>query len=412
MKMLKKHGKKVSVILLAMALAVTPMLPVVKAADDDTCEIRNHYFFIEEETAYIDTVYKLTETGKTANKSEDTFNVRQYSSQYAVQFGFDSDDMKNNATFDANAQSAKMETGVIVAYDTKDPNQSKSFGGIIPDQDKFKNWLNQATKIEPVTNLTMTSTASFYNTEIPEGFEFKGASYDNWSKDDWYLFTDMYIKAYKNGKATNGTFQEDYALNEVDGDYYFIHNSWQNRETEGDSDGHYLNSPTGWRDSDTTGNMDMFAQWAANGKTINDSEVTTQIDKWMKASIDINKGTTSQRAIVPDEAEDFEHIGDPNYSTVGINLKRVYGDLSGYKNNLSNMLWKGATQTIKGEDFEGGIYSDYIDHVEDTYYYYLFPTMLTLTYEGHGDVCTVDTGKSKKKLYFIITFNKFAEYFS
>jgi len=35
MKLLKVHGKKVSVILLALALMVTPMLNIVKAADDN-----------------------------------------------------------------------------------------------------------------------------------------------------------------------------------------------------------------------------------------------------------------------------------------------------------------------------------------------------------------------------------------
>ena len=58
MKFLKNHGKKVSVVLLAMALMVTPMLNIVKAADDVTCELRYHYFFMEAENAYIKTVYK------------------------------------------------------------------------------------------------------------------------------------------------------------------------------------------------------------------------------------------------------------------------------------------------------------------------------------------------------------------
>ena len=61
MKFLKNHGKKVSVVLLAMALMVTPMLNIVKAADDVTSTKKYHYFFIEEETAYIKSDYTLTD---------------------------------------------------------------------------------------------------------------------------------------------------------------------------------------------------------------------------------------------------------------------------------------------------------------------------------------------------------------
>ena len=54
MKILKKHGKKVSVILLAIALMITPMLPIVKAAE--TCEKRFHYYLLLAEEAWIDNV--------------------------------------------------------------------------------------------------------------------------------------------------------------------------------------------------------------------------------------------------------------------------------------------------------------------------------------------------------------------
>lgn len=46
-----------------MALMVTPMLNIVKAADDVTCTKKYHYFFIEEETAYIKSDYTLTDKG-------------------------------------------------------------------------------------------------------------------------------------------------------------------------------------------------------------------------------------------------------------------------------------------------------------------------------------------------------------
>lgn len=393
MKMLKKHGKKVSVILLAMALAVSPMLPIVKAADDDTCQIRNHYFFIEEETAYIDSVFKLTSEGKELGSNsdllgdEDTFTDRQYTSQYVSHFGIDSTELEDNKQIQIGESDADLEiSGVTVAYDTGETEQN-GYGGKIDTKDHFDDWVGSSS-ITPSKNLTMTSTASFYNNTIPEGYKLKSIDYSNWSKDDWYTFTDMYINALKVKKNGDESITEENAVLSNDEDYYFIHNSWENIETESDNN-HYLDGPTDWRDSDTTGNMGMFAEWASNGETIESEGVQKVIDAWMKASIDVNDNS---KTAVPDENTAFENIGDETYSNVAISLRRDYGDLSSYKSKLSNMLWQGQPQEIDVANYKDGEYEDYIESITDTYYYYRFPTMVTLTYEGTGDVCTVDTG--------------------
>ena len=91
---LKKHGKKVSVGLLATAMMVTPFLPVVKAADSDTCKIRYNYFFLESENGWIDSIYS------TSNDVDKSHSVVQtaYTTQYAMHFGWSQTD--TSYTFD------------------------------------------------------------------------------------------------------------------------------------------------------------------------------------------------------------------------------------------------------------------------------------------------------------------------
>ena len=82
MKILKKHGKKVSVMLLAIALMISPMLPIVKAAGNDTCEKRLHYYFLLAEEAYIDHF-----------KTEGSKVQRTYSGEFPEYFGLTEDDV-------------------------------------------------------------------------------------------------------------------------------------------------------------------------------------------------------------------------------------------------------------------------------------------------------------------------------
>lgn len=88
MKLLKVHGKKVSVILLALALMVTPMLNIVKAADDnDECLKKVVYLF-----SYSDTMV-VTEQSYLSwlNKSDDYGDKSeiQFTSLYQSAYGWE-----------------------------------------------------------------------------------------------------------------------------------------------------------------------------------------------------------------------------------------------------------------------------------------------------------------------------------
>ena len=129
------------------------------------------------------------------------------------------------------------------------------------------------------------------------------------------------------------------------------------------------------RDSDTTENMPMFAQWKAANKTSSDSEVSSTIDKWQSASLSVSKMDLINSDTITSK------MGDSGYPDLTIKIKRNYGSLTAPKS-----FWEGTTQkNVKLENEED---KQYISNVDDTYYYYMFPTMLNVTFEGKGaDVC-------------------------
>lgn len=386
MKFLKNHGKKVSVVLLAMALMVTPMLNIVKAADDVTCTKKYHYFFIEEETAYIKSDYTLNDKGLALTNGNGTnqsvlgdgvktFTRNQYTSQYAVQFGFNGSMLANNKIIQAS------KGGIV------DGNSVMYKDGEIDTLDTLKSKNDNNENITKSDNLYMVSSATFYNKDIPKGYTVKEYNFTDWTRNDWNLFTDMYINAYKVAGVSNNKITEDDAVLEKDNDYYFIHSSWSNDEATGDKSDQYLSGATDTRNSDTTGNMPMFAQWKAANKTSSDSEVSSTIDKWQSASLSVSKMDLINSDTITSK------MGDSGYPDLTIKIKRNYGSLTAPKS-----FWEGTTQKnvkLKNEEDK-----QYISNVDDTYYYYMFPTMLNVTFEGKGaDVCnaSVDTKDEAKE---------------
>ena len=84
MKLLKVHGKKVSVILLALALMVTPMLNIVKAADDnEDCLKKVVYLF-----SYADTMTVAKYPYNEWDTNHDTKGELQFTSLYQAGYGW------------------------------------------------------------------------------------------------------------------------------------------------------------------------------------------------------------------------------------------------------------------------------------------------------------------------------------
>lgn len=387
MKMLKKHGKKVSVILLAMALAVTPMLPIVKAADDDTCQIVYHYYFIEGENAWIDTTYtaktdssKSIEVGtnyqstlSTGTKAENTpitIVQRNYTNQYAVHFGITTNTYSmSDSIFPTNNPYIKVN------------NNTFASGVSVTLDDNYSNTKQQT--YDKKTNLTMTSLGEFYNYQLPDGYEIKSSKVSDWDDEDWNIFSQMYVDGIK--AADKGTLEaKDLVHSASDKDYYFVHFGWSGQDSNNND---YYNGAQGeidLKNSDTTSTFSgLFASWA------NDDDISKSIKNSSKAQAELKKIKAASFNIpTVIGVQNSSDLGDPDLNEiVTIAVRREYGDL-----DISDITpWATSVNVANDNNSSNVLLHDGVT-VKDTYHWYFFPKKLDVTFEGSGDVCTVDTG--------------------
>lgn len=403
MKFLKNHGKKVSVVLLAMALMVTPMLNIVKAADDVTCELRYHYFFMEAENAYIKTVYKPESKAKiqkynmTSNQWEDVDDASgesivedNYTSQYGLHAGFknvlgkSSNDVFyrsiKKGTSDEYGYFKNGATGVTtdgnVKYGLKS-DYSNGLGDLGAGNFLDTSDTKEAQLYNSDNNFNMTSYAQFYNLDVPDGYTFKKQEIKNsWSDEEFKIYLDMYANAQKAAEGNNGKATEASTKSGSDADYYFIHFAWTNDNTNNN----YSYGYTEFKDSDNTAALSYEMK---NLSSMSDSDKEALIKKIKAASVSVN--TTWDTGVLS------SIVGKTNSSsTLTPTITRSY---SGIQVPSDSNLYVGTTPEQDSEN-----YNDI--KTQDTYHWYFMPAVGTVTFEGKGaDVCnaSVDTKDEDKE---------------
>ncbi len=346
---LKKHGKKVSVGLLATALMITPMLNVVNAASDDTCEIRYHYFFMEAENGWIDSTYE---------KAGTKITQRSYTSQYLSHYGLSLDDY--NAFEGDDSSIGSYSSGVTAVAN------GKLYG------DAYKDDGNGAKAFSANPNLTMTSEAIFYNLQLPEGYDtvVSREVKNSWTDEEYQIYFEMLVNSLN---VSDGDELEAYISSEGEDDYYFIHTAWSNRGTEGEGDAQYLNQAMeDWRNSQESAALPNQLQLSE----LTDDEIQQEIEILKNASVEIENA----------EVLDIDHAGEgDNYGTVTATITRTYGDMSKPKAFATPVV------TVDNDPSSGNeLIADPGVTVTDTYHWYYMPAMLTVTYQAQGDYCGTD----------------------
>ncbi len=350
MKILKKHGKKVSVMLLAIALMISPMLPIVKAADNDTCEKRLHYYFLLAEEAYIDHF-----------KTEGSKVQRTYSGEFPEYFGLTEDDV--------NKDKITLQSGYSWIDD----------GEAITSVD----FNTKAVATNGQTGNTKGFQSKFYNVELPDGYELSSSTptLSYWNSDDWKRYADMYenlVKVY--GEATSGTIyakQNETVTSDAD-DIYLIHYVWKNGTgQEGDTE---------WKDSDTTHALKtMFEDFASWPKDVSSIDVKTNIlQQVADASIDVTKKTGTSVSITTNEG--LNALGKDNSTIITMDAIR---NIKGISRPTKFYGWMDKV----GNDLSGKGFN------EDNKYWFFFPMTATYTFTASGDVCgagnnVIDTSES------------------
>lgn len=395
MKLLKKHGKKVSVALLALALILTPMLNVVNAAEETTCQIRYHYFYNEAENAYIEQKYTRnddTPVIEQFSSSEDTswntvdapqtITQNSHTYQYTLHFGLngifqnDTGAVYRAKLTDEAAAEEDRNDGWLKNGNTGMDKGANYFFGL---QSKYNttngNFIGNSNNslLNPANNFSMKSKGTFYNLEIPDGFKVKSVEMTpGWSDKEYEIYFDMYAKAVKSAKENNGKAADDTTYSGADEDYYFIHYEWTNENT---GDNGYSSGYDGdlLKDSDSTNAL----SWEINN--LDKVNVSDVIAKLKKASID-----------VPSQWDDEavrnlkESVGNTDlYPTLSPKITRTYTNIDKKQLNDAD-YYKGHTEKQP---------SKFVGYdVQDTYNWYFLPAMGVVTFEGTGDVCTVNTG--------------------
>ena len=365
------------------------MLPIVKAADDDTCQIVYHYYFLEEENAWIDSSYTAKSDNSTiqvgtnhtsdsngdkADNQDITIVQRAYTSQYAVHFGIteNSYSMTDNI-FPANNPYIKING----AY------YGNGVGVALGNGDEYN--ISSKKTYNKKTDLTMVSEAEFYNYQIPDGYERKSSKVYAWDDEDWNIFAQMYVDGIK--AANKGTLEaKDLVHNASDKDFYFVHFGWRNNSSTDDN--YFSGQRVGDLDlkssdgADST--TDIFKKWSEDtdiSKSIKNSTEAQKVLKEMKAaSFDIPSVIGVQNS---------SDLGNPDLNEiVTLTIRREYGDLD--INDITPWEVSADSGAIK-RDSSNPLHNAAIT-LGDTYHWYFFPKKLDVTFEGSGDVCTLDTG--------------------
>lgn len=402
---LKKHGKKVSVGLLATALMVSPMMPIVSASDSDTCEIRYHYFFLEAENAYITSNYKL-KSGVSADPADHNLKVQSYSAggtdwvdetelpaeinnvaytgQYTFHFG-----LSNDILTDTNSEAVSgANKGKVYNFsDVSDPSSPKLVswlknGNVVMDSKANSyfglrsNYIDDGnfltSTIGAANNFYMRSNGQFYNLDVPEGFTKKKIeTKSSWTDEEYELYFNMYKDSLKSAKANKGNPDANVTYTGSDEDFYFIHYAWNNENTSNGYAKDYSSSI--FKSSDDT--------HALSGEIGGSKSVSELVKETKAASVDVKTTSANDLASLS-----FGDTAGAAELTLG-----VQRDYNGIENKLSTLEghWdigvatgvKAATTNPKAAAY------DSIYDITDTYHWYYMPAMTTVTFVGSGDVC-------------------------
>ena len=372
-KLLRKHGKKVSVGLLAIALILSPiLLPIAKAAGSDTCEIRYHYFFMEGENAWIESkfvpssssviqVYDFDSQEFTDVSNNPSVIVQNnYTSQYALHFGIGN--VMDKGTL-YTAQLANSEgTNLLKNGSTVVNVDGAEYWGLLSDYGHNSagwdgNFLAaNSSLLSANNNFSMTSKAEFYNLDVPEGFVYKGQTMKPYWSDEEY---EIYFNMYKNAmKAASGD-DETITYMGGDQDYYFIHFAWTNNNTDNGYSKDY--NEFEYKDSDST---DSLTYELNHMDEYNISDLIRRV-KAASVSIDTDWNTQYVKSVVGNSSD--SSIIEP---TITRRYNNIQKPSSWYEGS-------GGTQTSKFAGMD----------VTDTYHWYFMPAIGTITFEAPADYC-------------------------
>lgn len=396
MKFLKNHGKKVSVVLLAMALMVTPMLNIVKAADDVTCTKKYHYFFLEAENGWIDKIYSTSEN------MEPSKSIVQsaYTTQYVMHFGWNKDTVESSSAFANDNYKNFSIDGLSIARSNgayyalgNEKIDNPLLHNTVYDASGNGTWkLTDPSKESDSTvegddhtnypadsKVSMSSTGVFYNYEVPSGYTKKSEEVKyTWTDEELELYAKMNVSREKVSDAKSS----DLRIEDGD-DVYFVHYNWTNNEN-GSTGAYYRSDGDGLKNSDEGALDDLFNDWAKyDAFDKNYSDVKSTLSNIKKSFIDISSTSTDPIAIANNQA-----IGDMKDNQISLTITRHYGDLS----NKKPAFWQTNSKVM--HDTTAGYYE------QDYYHLYFFPAMYTVTFEGKGaDVCnaSVDTKDEDKE---------------
>ncbi len=402
-KMLRKHGKKVSVVLLAIALMISPMLPAVKAAGD--CSIKLHYYFLEAENAWIDTTYYSEEQEEQANTKDNNpkgsyFTQRMYGDRYVKDFGVTSNEL---------SVESQLSRAINYMADKRLKDMDNGDGG---DKNYFSlckdgtcgahkaaivycsgnNCMNTA----PTSSVKhqMTSQGQFYNVDMPEGYEWDGNVEwtSKWTKADWNRFVAMGI----DGFLVKDDSIDSYAMEDGD-DIYLSHYQWRNTDAQildpninDESHGSYQGNngqDVEWKSStDPTANIAARITSIVNanpnktGEELveSNSDLKQEIEWWMNASVQDN---------IQYEFKFPTTVGDGSVTNITATVTRNYNTNA---NRTKAQMTMPGFWAPEGYAFDSAYNNEGKVKVIDTWHWYFFPAIATLTFTAPAEYCAMD----------------------
>ncbi len=245
---LKKHGKKVSVALMVMALMVSPMLPVAKAAN--SCKKKSVYMFSFADTMIVDEIeYSFVkqyhtegETPENQQKLIAKNTWRQYTDDYLNTFGWTTEDSKNligETAYNKLIKGEEITDDDITGFDPRKITLDGGYGKAneviskIEDNDNDPKSTTLSNALKNNSNFTITVSDndvvvpkdSIYETEFKlnlpsDAQNVKGSTKNSWTTADLNAMielekknvgvsSDQEIKPYTSGDTT-----------------YYMHGSW------------------------------------------------------------------------------------------------------------------------------------------------------------------------------------------
>lgn len=265
MKFLKNHGKKVSVVLLAMALMVTPMLNIVKAADDNSCEKKIVYLFAYSDTMVVEEIPYTVWKNKSSDYGENS--EIQFTSLYQTAYGWEA-----NATSAAGFDLTKYKNVILSDY------QSGNIETTTEKRDPSKSY-------SAASNYSVDFTTSFGNktsnngTLVPDDAEILD-EYSSGKWDSTIVNADYQLELLNYKKVmANKTLDENEIFTYDEGNTtYVMHGSWSDLN----------NVAMGGANSKTFPaiNQIMAGATGTDGTTLTESSYK---EKLLKAMINENK---------------------------------------------------------------------------------------------------------------------------